>query len=189
MTGPVRACFRLVEPAETDSDQTWQVRLALQATDEPSLVVDAAQVWRARGQLPALARHLDSPQETLLAELGKARRVYPELDTALRTARPTVLPLDTTAAHSFLQAAAPALATAGFGVQLPGWWTKPSSRLGVRITASTPPQPGAVAGSAATRRRGDHRVPARPGHRWPAAHRRRAGRAGRPQVAAGPAAR
>ena len=149
LTGPVRACFRLVEPAETDSDQTWQVRLALQATDEPSLVVDAAQVWRARGQLPALARHLDSPQETLLAELGKARRVYPELDTALRTARPTVLPLDTTAAHSFLQAAAPALATAGFGVQLPGWWTKPSSRLGVRITASTPPQPGAVAGSAA----------------------------------------
>jgi hypothetical protein len=149
LTGPVRACFRLVEPAETDSDQTWQVRLALQATDEPSLVVDAAQVWRARGQLPALARHLDSPQETLLAELGKARRVYPELDTALRTARPTVLPLDTTAAHSFLQAAAPALATAGFGVQLPGWWTRPSSRLGIRITASTPPQPGAVVGRTA----------------------------------------
>ena len=149
LTGPVRACFRLVEPAETASDQTWQVRLALQATDEPSLVVDAAQVWRARGQLPALARQLDSPQETLLAELGKARRVYPELDAALRTARPTVLPLDTTAAHCFLQAAAPALATAGFGVQLPGWWTRPASRLGVRITASTPSQPGAVAGRTA----------------------------------------
>jgi non-specific serine/threonine protein kinase len=149
LTGPVRACFRLVEPSETDRDQTWQVRLALQATDEPSLVVDAAQVWRARGPLPALARHLDSPQETLLAELGKARRVYPELDAALRAARPTVLPLDTTAAHAFLQTAAPALATAGFGVQLPGWWTRPSSRLGVRITASTPAQPGAVAGSAA----------------------------------------
>lgn len=150
ITGPVRACFRLVEPPETDRDQTWQVRLALQATDEPSLVVDAAQVWKARGPLPALARHLDSPQETLLTELGKARRVYPELDTALRTARPTVLPLDTAAAHSFLQAAAPALSTAGFGVQLPGWWTRPSSRLGIRITARTPPQPGRVAGATAT---------------------------------------
>lgn len=150
VTGPVRACFRLVEPAETDPDQIWQVRLALQATDEPSLVVDAAEVWKARGPLPALARHLEAPQETLLAELGKARRVYPGLDAALRTARPTVLPLDTTAAHSFLQVAAPALATAGFGVQLPGWWTKPSSRLGVRITVSTPAQPGAVGGSGAT---------------------------------------
>jgi non-specific serine/threonine protein kinase len=149
LTGPVRACFRLVEPPETDPDRVWKVRLALQATDEPSLVVDAAQVWRARGPLPALARYLDSPQETLLAELGKARRVYPGLDAALRAARPTVLTLDTTAAHSFLQVAAPALATAGFGVQLPGWWTKPSSRLGVRITASTPSQPGAVAGSGA----------------------------------------
>lgn len=150
VTGPVRACFRLVEPADTDRDQIWQVRLGLQATDEPSLVIDAAEVWKARGPLPALARHLDSPQETLLAELGKARRVYPGLDAALRTARPTVLPLDTAAAHSFLQVAAPALATAGFGVQLPGWWTKPSSRLGVRITVSTPTQPGAVAGSGAT---------------------------------------
>jgi hypothetical protein len=149
VAGPVRACFRLVEPAETDRDQVWQVRLALQATDETSLVVDAAQVWKARGVLPALARHLDSPQETLLAELGKARRVYPGLDAALRSARPTILPLDTAAAHSFLQVAAPALATAGFGVQLPGWWTKPSSRLGVRITAGTPTQPGQVAGSGA----------------------------------------
>ncbi|HEY5880645.1 MAG TPA: DEAD/DEAH box helicase [Nakamurella sp.] len=147
VAGPVRACFRLVEPTD-DGAETWQVRFALQASDEPSLVVDAHEVWQARGSLPALARHLDSPQETMLAELGKARRVYPDLDAALRTARPTTLPLDTTAAHSFLRTAAPALATAGFGVQLPGWWTKPSSRLGVRITASTPPQPGLVAGGA-----------------------------------------
>ena len=153
VTGPVRACFRLVEPTgegtgDGHEDEVWQVRFALQASDEPSLVVDAAAVWRARGSLPALARQLDSPQETMLTELGKARRVYPDLDAALRTARPTALSLDTTAAHSFLRTAAPALATAGFGVQLPGWWTKPSSRLGVRITASTPPQPGLVAAGA-----------------------------------------
>jgi non-specific serine/threonine protein kinase len=63
-------------------------------------------------------------------------------------ARPTVLPLDTVGAHRFLSVAAPALAMAGFGVQLPGWWTKPSSRLGLRLTAQTPPQPGQVAGGA-----------------------------------------
>ena len=144
--GPVRACFRLTEPLD---DEDWQVRFGLQAADEPSLVVDAEAVWQARGTLPALAHRVDAPQETFLAELGKAGRIYPELDDALRTARPLGLALDTEGAHRFLSAAAPTLATAGFGVQLPGWWTRPSSRLGLRVTAKTPPQPGQV-GAAAT---------------------------------------
>ena len=101
-----------------------------------------------RQELPALARHVHAPQETFLAELGKAGRLYPELDGALRTARPLGLSLDTEGAHRFLSSVAPALATAGFGVQLPGWWTKPSSRLGVEVTASTPSQPGRVAADA-----------------------------------------
>lgn len=144
VAGPVRACFRLAEPRDDDGE--WQVAFGLQAADEPSLVVDAEAVWRSRGKLPALARHLAAPQETFLAELGKAARLYPELDRALRTARPSHLVLDTEAAHHFLSAAAPVLGTAGFGVQLPGWWTKPSSRLGLRLTASTPGQPGRVDG-------------------------------------------
>jgi non-specific serine/threonine protein kinase len=148
VAGPVRACFRLVEPAGDETDDRWGLRFALQASDEPSLVVDAEAVWRSRGKLRALARHVDAPQETLLAQLGKASRVYPELDAALRTARPCELALDTAAAHRFLKDAAPTLATAGFGVQLPGWWTRPSSRLGVRLTVSTPPQPGLVSGAA-----------------------------------------
>jgi hypothetical protein len=148
VAGPVRACFRLMEPVDGSDD--WQVRLGLQAADEPSLFVDAAAVWRSRGKkLPALARHVHAPQETFLAELGKASRLYPELDGALRTARPLSLSLDTEGAHRFLSGVAPALATAGFGVQLPVWWTKPSTRLGLKVTASTPSQPGRVAAGAA----------------------------------------
>ena len=143
VAGAVRACFRLVEPAEDGED--WRVRLGLQAADEPSLVVDAPAVWRSRGNLPALARQVAAPQETFLAELGKAGRLFPELDGALGVARPVELTLDTEGAHRFLSATAPTLATAGFGVQLPGWWTRPASRLGVRVTAATPPQPGVVA--------------------------------------------
>ncbi len=146
VAGPVRACFRLSEPVDGED---WQVRFGLQAADEPSLFVDADAVWRSRGKkLPALARHVHAPQETFLAELGKASRLYPELDGALRTARPLGLALDTEGAHRFLRGVAPALATAGFGVQLPGWWTKPSSRLGLKVTASTPSQPGRVAADA-----------------------------------------
>ena len=99
--GPVRACFRLWEPV--DGGAEWQVRFGLQAADEPSLFVDADAVWRSREmKLPALARHVHAPQETFLAELGKASRLYPELDGALRTARPLSLSLDTEGAHRFL---------------------------------------------------------------------------------------
>jgi len=143
--GPVRACFRLVEPMGAGEDEAWRVHFALQAADEPSLVVDATAVFRSRGALRALARHIDSPQETLLAELGRASRLCPQLEAALRTARPSELTLDTAGAHRFLRDAAPLLSTAGFGVLLPSWWTRPTSHLGLRLTASTPSQPGSVA--------------------------------------------
>ena len=148
VAGPVRACFRLVEPTG-DEVEDWRVQFALQAADEPSLVVEAASVWRSGEALRALARHVDTPQETFLAELGRASRLYPDVERALRTARPSELSLDTTGAHRFLAETAPLLSTAGFGVLLPSWWTRPLSRLGLRLTASTPPQPGRVSGTSA----------------------------------------
>jgi non-specific serine/threonine protein kinase len=154
--GAVRACFRLVEPPEPDDEEArvegagergpWTVEFGLQAVDEPSLVVDADRLWRARGPLRALARHITDPQETLLAELGRAVRLYPALEPSLRTAKPSRLTLDTAEAHAFLADAAPLLVAAGFGLILPGWWTQPSMRLGARLRASTPGQPGATAG-------------------------------------------
>ncbi len=128
--------------------EPWRLRFALQAADEPSLVVDAERVWASKGALRALARHVPDPQETLLAELGRAVRLYPQIEAALHTARPSELVLDTAGAHEFLELAAPMLVASGFGVLLPGWWTNPSSRLGARLKVSTPSQPGAVAAAA-----------------------------------------
>ncbi len=150
--GAVRACFRLVEPlgaaevtaGENAVDFPWRVDFALQSTEEPSLVVDAGQVWRAQGALRALARHVADPQETLLGELGRAVRLYPDIESALRTAKPSSLTLDAAGAHLFLSEAAPILLAAGFGVLLPGWWTNPAMRLGVKLTVSTPAQPGSA---------------------------------------------
>ncbi|MEV7227032.1 DEAD/DEAH box helicase [Polymorphospora sp. NPDC051019] len=162
---PVRACFRLVEPPVEDdapwpagaSDQAptgepatgWRVEFALQAADEPSLVVDAGQVWASPDRLPALGGDLDSPQETLLAELGRASRLWPRLDDALRTARPDALPLDVAGAHRFLRDGAPVLHAAGFGVLLPSWWRRPSARLGARLQARSRTAPGTVATASA----------------------------------------
>ena len=81
------------------------------------------------------------------------------------------------------------LAAAGFGVLLPGWWGRPSTRLGARLTAHSPTAPGTVAGKSAARPGRPRRLPVGAGARRRAAHRGRAGGAGRAQVAAGPAAR
>ncbi|KAB1914320.1 DEAD/DEAH box helicase [Micromonospora sp. AMSO31t] len=146
--GPVRAAFRLVEPAadpvaELVEGGAWRVEFGLHPTDEPGLVIDAAHIWQRPA--PALAARGVDPQETLLAELGRASRLWPELDAALRTATPEGMELDADGAHRFLREGAPVLHAAGFGVLLPSWWRRSSSRLGARLRARSRTAPGTVA--------------------------------------------
>ncbi|MET8092000.1 DEAD/DEAH box helicase, partial [Micromonospora sp. NPDC005220] len=173
--GPVRASFRLVEPApdevtepilatravpadtvpvpadtssvESSGGGRWRLEFGLQAADEPGLHVDAGEVWRAPQTLGGLAGRTSSPQETLLAELGRASRLWPDLDAALRTAAPEAMELDVEGAHRFLSAGAPVLHAAGFGVLLPSWWQRPSARLGARLRARSRTAPGTVGGT------------------------------------------
>ncbi len=154
LAGRVRAFFRRVEPPDGDEvteDRGWRLEFALPATEQPSLMVDAERIWAGASsrRRDALESYLDDPQETLLAELGRASRLYADLDEALREATPTRLELDADGAHRFLQQGASRLAAAGFGVLLPGWWSRPRARLGVRLTASSPTAPGTVAGASA----------------------------------------
>ncbi|WP_219471600.1 DEAD/DEAH box helicase, partial [Nonomuraea rhizosphaerae] len=145
VTGPdgaARVCFRLLEPGATDDG--WRVELALQAADDPSLYVPAAQVWDSE-PVPGLSRH---PERELLAGLGRAVRLYPELNEALRVAEPTGLELDTAGAFGFLRQAAPLLQAAGFGVQLPRWAGR--GRLGLKLTTRTKPTTRTKTQSAAT---------------------------------------
>ena len=166
--GPVRTCFRLVEPepaedgAEPDAvpdvaepvpsggtepgppggagesdggggtpEKDWRVEFALQSTDDPSLMMPAADVW-AGASTAGLATGIQHPEEELLAGLGRAARLFPELDRALRTAAPAEVRMDTEGAFGFLRQAAPLLSGAGFGVLLPDWVRK--SRLGLKLT-------------------------------------------------------
>ena len=119
----------------------WRLEFLLQSTQDPSLLVPAAQAWSDDG---SLRRWLDRPHELLLAELGRASRIYPELAAGLRQATPCALDLDADGAHRFLAVVAPALDEAGFGVLLPSWWDR-RARLGLKASASTPTD-GVVAG-------------------------------------------
>jgi SNF2 family DNA or RNA helicase len=177
--GPVRTCFRLVEPepaepngeaaepsaqsaeptseaaenspaasesaaeseplsdhvgsaaAQAVDDPSWRVQFALQSTEDPSLMLDAADVWAgAGGWAPGGIQH---PDEELLAGLGAATRLFGELDSALRTPAPDEVRLNTAGAFRFLTETAPLLAGAGFGVLLPDWARK--ARLGLKLTS------------------------------------------------------
>jgi len=129
---PFRLCFRLSEGGE---HRNWRVDFLLQASDDPSLMVGAPQVWaRSKALDSVLKRRLQRPDEFLLGELGRALRVFPALEGALKTARPEALELDATGAHAFLKDSAPILEAAGYGVMAPNWWQKPV-RLSLRMTA------------------------------------------------------
>ncbi len=141
-----RTCFRLseraVEPAlESNPDALddnrrtpdWRVEILLQAKDDPSVLVPAAEVWNANGHgLGLLGRRIDEPQERLLGGLGHALRLWPELEPALRERAPTGVDLDSESAMRFLRDAAPALEQGGFAVLAPRWWTQ---RLRIKLEA------------------------------------------------------
>jgi SNF2 family DNA or RNA helicase len=128
------------DPDPTAPDVVWRLEFLLRSTADPSLLVPAEHIWRAPD---GLRRWIDAPQELLLAELARASAVYPELATALRTARPEALELDTEGAYRFLAEAAGRLDQAGFGVLLPSWWGS-QGRLGLAISAHTTPTEAAL---------------------------------------------
>ncbi len=138
--GPARAMFRLSEvedktgEGEEAAGSSWRLEFLLQSTEDPSLLVGAEQAWDDDG---GLRRWLDRPQELLLAELGRASRIFPELTPALRTARPSELMLDADGAYRFLAVTAAVLDEAGFGVLVPSWWDR-RRKLGLVLSAHTP---------------------------------------------------
>jgi SNF2 family DNA or RNA helicase len=159
--GPVRTCFRLIEPTAppvpdlsypeisvnvvappapdiygsegADANARWTVEFSLQSTEDPSLRLAAPDVWAGEG-LGWLAADV-YPDEELLAGLGSAARLFPALDGALLEAAPAQVELDAAGALDFLRETGPLLSGAGFGVLLPDWARK--ARLGLKLTAKS----------------------------------------------------
>src|SRR5205085_5499936 len=129
-----RTCFRLDAPSEDEDSLDWHIDFLLQANDDRSLLVPSENVWRERSStLTFLKRKFENPQGRLLADLGKASRLFPAIEESLRTARPMGLSLNTEQAYAFLRESAPLLEQSGYGVLVPPWWSKPTARLGVKL--------------------------------------------------------
>jgi SNF2 family DNA or RNA helicase len=135
----LRTCFQLVPPPDdtkvTGDERVWTLQFLLQASDDPSLIVPAEEVWEEAGDaLIAFSRRLERPQERLLADLGRAARLFRPLETGLVGPRPSGCRLTTTEAYQFLREAVPLLEESGFGVLVPNWWTpRGARRLGIRV--------------------------------------------------------
>jgi SNF2 family DNA or RNA helicase len=158
---PVRTCFRIIPPVGDDEDlprgaddvaersghrrpkgrpervEEWRIEFALQAVDDPSLLVSAATVWADGPELTALERHVAHPDEQLLRGLGRAARLVPSLGQALSDMAPSGQTIDATGILAFLRDGAPILEEAGFGILAPPWWRSSKARLGLRLRAKT----------------------------------------------------
>src|SRR5690606_12454763 len=145
----LRACFRLELPARDDGP--FVLRFLLQSPDDPSLLVDAAEVWGTKGRrLAKLGRAFRDPQESLLESLARAGRLFPPIRASLEDASPERLELSPADAWRFLSEGAPALDEAGFAVIVPAELTAAGRRrlrLRMRVGAKSS-SAGAVAGAA-----------------------------------------
>jgi SNF2 family DNA or RNA helicase len=146
---PFRLCFRLEEPPAENGEpapaRPWHVRYLLQARDDPSLLLPAADSWQPAGRVATVFQQRGfAPREFLLTALGQAAGLCPPVEASLRKAAPGGFDLDATGAHTFLTETAWSLEQAGFGVLLPAWWTPKGSRqrLAVRAKVKTPAMQG-----------------------------------------------
>ena len=165
----VRTCFRIVPPPDEGdegvdpanvparprrrkdtspaSEPVWRIDFALQAVDDPSLVVSAEDVWSDGPELTAIGRHVVHPDEHLLRGLGQAARLVPALGKTLSSATPCAYTTDAAGILTFLREGAPLLEEAGFGVLAPPWWRSSRTRLGLRLKARTSSKGGTSTGT------------------------------------------
>ena len=130
-----RIALRLDAPEAESDEDSWRLHYLLQATDDPSLIVSAGQVWRGSSS-PYLIQRFDQPQERLLRGLAFAGRLFPPILNSLHDAAPQAAVFDTAQAYAFLKEAAPLLQASGFRILLPRWWGGKSARLTARARIS-----------------------------------------------------
>lgn len=132
-----RTCFVLDPPTEGDRAGPWYLKYYIQASDDPSLLVPAEKIWGESGKtLNYLNRKFENPQDRLLEDLGKASRIFPQMERSLESAKPASAAINAGDAYTFLKEAAPLFRDSGYGIILPEWWSKGPQglSLGVKLT-------------------------------------------------------
>ena len=122
-----------------DEEDPFRAALQLQSATDPSLVLDAADLWAAPEVV--LERFPDGETDLLLA-LRRGARTWPPLQRLLDEARPTALEVSDEEADDLLGPVVDDLAGAGIQVL---WPKELVDDLTVRAVASSTPSPAGVA--------------------------------------------
>ncbi len=129
--------LRVELPAERDPPFAAVVQV--RGVADPSLVVDAGELWNAPAAV--LARLGERAETDLLLALRRGARAWPPL-APLRSAAPTEVSLDEEQVAELLETGAEALGGAGIEVLWPAELL--GERLSVRATVATPAPAGAA---------------------------------------------
>jgi hypothetical protein len=135
----VRVRLRIEPPAK--EDEPFAAVVQLRSIADPSLVVDAGELWSAPAAV--LARLGEQAETELLLALRRGARAWPPLAPILRAATPTEVVLDEDQAAELLDVGTEALGGAGIEVL----WPADLLAGGVAVRATVQPTP-APAGAA-----------------------------------------
>jgi len=131
---PFNLCFRLSEPEEEKND--WTVDYLLQPKSDQSIYFPVSGLWKENSkEVKQLRKFGDTPIEFILAALGQASGLCPDISKSLKEKDPWGFGLDANGAFVFLKEYARALRASGFSVLLPSWWVGqgPGRNLGLKV--------------------------------------------------------
>ena len=135
----VRVRLRIEPPAK--EDEPFAAVVQLRSIADPSLVVDAGELWSAPAAV--LARLGEQAEVELLLALRRGARAWPPLAPILRAATPTEVTLDEEQVAELLDVGAEALGGAGVEVLWPADLF--GDGLALRATVQSTPAPAGAA--------------------------------------------
>jgi SNF2 family DNA or RNA helicase len=130
--------LRIELPAK--EEEPFAAVVQVRSVADPSLVVDAAELWSAPAAV--LARLGERAETDLLLALRRGARAWPPLGSLLRSAAPTEVSLDEEQVAELLETGAETLGGAGIEVLWPAELL--GEGLNVRATVATPTPAGAA---------------------------------------------
>ncbi len=113
----------------------WYVRYLLQSYEDPSLLIPVKEAWKPKKGSPLKKYDAKNIRQFLLSSLGQAAGINAGIAFSLEAPNPSGYSLDTKDAYRFLNESAVNLSQAGFGLLLPGWWTRKGTKTHLKAQA------------------------------------------------------
>ena len=132
---PARFCLRLEPPDQDSEDQsTWALRYLFQALHDPTLLIDASNIWDGH-DLDLITEPGFDFQQFVMSELDAAANIFKPLEQSLHEEKPTHTLMDTSQAHAFMAEYAAPLVDSGVRVLLPELWDCDTQQVRISATA------------------------------------------------------